>query len=112
MAEMAHVRSPEVAPTRLLYHTDSYLKQFLARVVAVSGNAFALDQTAFFPGGGGQIADRGELILDGPNGRRLPVSGMRKEGGLSGTRWPPRAGSCLPSARRSLASSTGRFATA
>ena len=81
MAEMANSAQPiPVAQTKLLYQTDSYLKQFQARVVAVSGSALALDQTAFFPGGGGQMADRGELILDGPDGRRLPLAGMRKEG--------------------------------
>jgi misacylated tRNA(Ala) deacylase len=78
MAEMAGAERPqEVAPTKLLYQTDSYLKRFEARIVAVAGGALALDQTAFYPGGGGQMADRGELILDG---RRLPLARLRKEG--------------------------------
>ena len=63
--------------TKLLYHEDSYLKRFDATVVAVDGNALALDRTAFFPGGGGQMADRGTLVWQG---RALPVVGMAKRG--------------------------------
>ena len=67
------------SPTTLLYATDSYLRAFEARVVATDGRAVALDQTAFYPGGGGQMADRGELLFEG---RRLPVSGMSKRDGV------------------------------
>jgi misacylated tRNA(Ala) deacylase len=66
-----------VAATSLLYQTDSYLSNFDARIVGVSGSAVALDQTAFFPGGGGQMADRGALMW---NGARLAVVSLRKEG--------------------------------
>jgi alanyl-tRNA synthetase len=48
-----------------LYYSDSYLRVFSARVVArdtFGGNpAVALDQSAFYPEGGGQPADRGTL---------------------------------------------------
>lgn len=67
----------EVTPTTLLYHQDSYLQTFDAAVVAVEGHALALDRTAFYPGGGGQMADRGELVWEG---QRLPLVGLRKEG--------------------------------
>jgi misacylated tRNA(Ala) deacylase len=50
--------------TELLYLTDSYLKEFEARVVAAKGNRVALDRTAFYPGGGGQPADQGRLLWD------------------------------------------------
>jgi misacylated tRNA(Ala) deacylase len=66
----------EVQPTTLLYHTDSYLQTFEAKVVAVDGNAVALESTAFYPGGGGQMADHGELVVDG---RHLPLTGLHKE---------------------------------
>jgi misacylated tRNA(Ala) deacylase len=66
---------PQVAATTPLYHTDSYLTTFDAKVLAVEGNALALDQTAFFPGGGGQLADRGALTW---NGARLPLTGLSK----------------------------------
>jgi misacylated tRNA(Ala) deacylase len=51
--------------TQLLYHTDAYLRDFTATVVGIEGNAVALDATAFYPGGGGQMADRGILRWDG-----------------------------------------------
>jgi misacylated tRNA(Ala) deacylase len=49
--------------TELLCHTDAYLKEFDATVVEVdaAGNGIVLDRTAFFPGGGGQPADKGTL---------------------------------------------------
>ena len=50
--------------TELLYHADSYTRNFNARVLAFQGNALALDRTAFYPGGGGQMADRGVMRCD------------------------------------------------
>ena len=42
--------------TDLLYHTDSYVKEFSAQIVghAPEQNGVLLDRTAFYPGGGGQ----------------------------------------------------------
>ena len=53
--------------TELLYPTDSYLSAFDAEVVAVDreNHGVVLDRTAFYPGGGGQPPDQGELIIDG-----------------------------------------------
>jgi misacylated tRNA(Ala) deacylase len=47
--------------TKLLYHTNSYMYECSARVVAVEGDEVALDATVFFPGGGGQMADHGTI---------------------------------------------------
>ncbi|HYF75437.1 MAG TPA: alanyl-tRNA editing protein [Candidatus Nitrosocosmicus sp.] len=49
--------------TELLFQTDSYLKEFDAEVVETdyAENAVILDQTAFYPGGGGQPNDTGFL---------------------------------------------------
>jgi len=49
--------------TELLYHTDSYLKEFSARIAEVlpEKRAVILDRTAFYPGGGGQVPDNGYL---------------------------------------------------
>jgi misacylated tRNA(Ala) deacylase len=49
--------------TELLYHTDSYLREFSATVTAVDADqkAIVLDRTAFYPGGGGQPSDNGSL---------------------------------------------------
>jgi len=74
--ETEQVQGPTAATTPL-YHTDSYLSNFEARVVGVDGNAVALDQTAFFPGGGGQLADRGAIVW---NGAPLAVTALRKDG--------------------------------
>jgi misacylated tRNA(Ala) deacylase len=83
-----------VAPaTRLLYHTDSYLRVFEATVVAVEGTALALDQTAFFPGGGGQLADRGALAWQG---RSLPLAGLSKRGDVVWHALAPEAGALPP----------------
>jgi misacylated tRNA(Ala) deacylase len=51
--------------TELLYHTDSYLKEFTAKVTGhdAEQNGVLLDRTAFYPGGGGQPNDMGELIV-------------------------------------------------
>ncbi len=45
--------------TNLLYHSDSYLKEFEATVIKsdTEQNAVILDSTAFYPGGGGQVPD-------------------------------------------------------
>ena len=53
--------------TKLLYQTDSYLKKFQAKVEAVDEelHAIVLDQTAFYPGGGGQVPDKGSIEFDG-----------------------------------------------
>lgn len=52
--------------TEALYHLDSYLKEFTAKVLKtdIENNAVILDRTAFFPGGGGQVADQGILRAD------------------------------------------------
>jgi len=53
--------------TALLYQTDSYLIEFNAVVTAVDAEnrAVLLDRTAFYPGGGGQPADDGEMHSGG-----------------------------------------------
>ena len=45
----------------------AYLEEFSAEVIAVEDNKIVLDQTLFYPLGGGQNWDLG--TLDGPNGK-------------------------------------------
>ncbi|MQF83067.1 alanyl-tRNA editing protein [SAR202 cluster bacterium AD-802-E10_MRT_200m] len=47
--------------TEILYHEDSYLRDFQAIVEKVEGTGLVLDRTAFYPGGGGQPSDAGFL---------------------------------------------------
>jgi misacylated tRNA(Ala) deacylase len=53
--------------TELIYQTDSYLKEFDARVIMIDieNRAIVLDRSAFYPGGGGQPCDFGVLDIAG-----------------------------------------------
>lgn len=44
-----------------LFHENPYLKSFKAKVVGVMGRYLVLDETAFYPEGGGQEGDRGVI---------------------------------------------------
>ena len=65
--------------TELLYQTDSYIKEFTARITKVDleNNAIILDRTAFYPGGGGQPADSGTIKV---NDVLMKVKRARKAG--------------------------------
>ena len=65
--------------TESLYHLDSYLQEFDAQIVSVdeAARAIILDQTAFYPGGGGQPCDLGSLQV---NGTTYPVEKVKKQG--------------------------------
>jgi misacylated tRNA(Ala) deacylase len=68
-----------------LCYTDAYARQVEAQVVSLEtvGDAaplVVLDQTVFYPGGGGQPSDRG-LLLRATDGRSWTVRGARKAGG-------------------------------
>ena len=64
--------------TELLYHMDSYAKEFDANVASVlpAERAVVLDRTAFYPGGGGQPCDFGTLTIDGVT---YPVDKVKKQ---------------------------------
>jgi misacylated tRNA(Ala) deacylase len=47
--------------TEILFYQDAYLREFEAAVTGVSVEGIELDRTAFYPGGGGQPADAGEI---------------------------------------------------
>jgi misacylated tRNA(Ala) deacylase len=64
--------------TRELFLKDAYLTEFESPVVEISGREVVLDQTAFYPGGGGQPADKGALGV-GPV--KAAVVDVRREGG-------------------------------
>jgi misacylated tRNA(Ala) deacylase len=69
--------------TELLYQTDSYLKIFEAIVTKQDEeqHTILLDQTAFYPGGGGQPYDLGTLHWDGQS------AGLNRAKNLGGEVW-------------------------
>jgi len=72
----------QLQPTLLLYYEDAYIREFTARVLAIHKATehykIVLDQTAFYPLGGGQPPDRG--TIKGANGEAA-VKEVRIENG-------------------------------
>lgn len=66
--------------TEVLCYTDSYLKEFDAKIIAATANGVVLDRTAFYPGGGGQPSDMGVLHAGGAQHKVTKLS--RVEGQL------------------------------
>jgi len=68
--------------TNLLYYTDAYLREFDSEVVAVDyvNHEVALAETAFFPAGGGQPHDTGELSF--ADARAAVVDVAKEQGGV------------------------------
>ena len=50
--------------TDFLFHDDSYLREFDAKVTGVTEDGVILDRTGFYIGGGGQPHDTGALIVE------------------------------------------------
>ena len=71
--------------TDAICYRDSYARQTRATVAAVTpgsdgqGSLVVLDRTVFYPGGGGQPADRG-VLLRAADGRTWTVQAARKDG--------------------------------
>ena len=62
--------------TEELFREDATLAQCDAVVTKVDERGVQLDRTVFYPHGGGQAGDRGELVL--ADGRVIPIADTRK----------------------------------
>ncbi len=51
--------------SRPLFYDDAYVREFEAAVVGSEGQALFLGRTCFYPRGGGQPGDSGEIEIDG-----------------------------------------------
>jgi len=80
--------------TELLFRDDAYLPACEARVVAVDERGIRLDRTVFYPQGGGQAGDMGELRL--ADGRRIAIIDTRKGDGVDEVLHVPAPGAALP----------------
>ncbi len=79
-----------------LFREDSYLKQCHATVQIAEDQLVILDQTVFYPMGGGQPGDSGTLILE--DGSELRIVDTRKDADERGIAHVLEEGSALPAA--------------
>ncbi len=68
--------SDDILATSELFREDATLRECAARVLALDERGVRLDRTVFYPQGGGQAGDRGELLL--ADGASLVIADTRK----------------------------------
>jgi len=61
--------------TELIFHSESYIKEFEAIIIESLDKGVILDRTAFYTGGGGQPSDAGTLEVEG---QKYSVSGVSR----------------------------------
>jgi misacylated tRNA(Ala) deacylase len=62
--------------TQELFRQDAYLRETPATLTAITEQGVVLDRTVFYPLGGGQAGDSGELVL--PSGAVVVIADTRK----------------------------------
>ena len=62
--------------TEEMFRQDAYARSCEARITAVDDAGVRLDRTVFYPLGGGQPGDRGELVID--DGNTISIVDTRK----------------------------------
>ena len=67
----------ELPPTKLLYYEDENQREFDATVIHSESEKVILDQTIFYPEGGGQPGDFGTFEVDG---QEIEVTDVQKHG--------------------------------
>jgi len=81
--------------TELLFRDDAYLRSCAARIVATDERGIRLDRTVFYPTGGGQPGDTGQLRL--ASGKTFTIIDTVKGDGPDDVIHVPAPGSPLPS---------------
>ncbi len=82
--------------TEAIFREDSYLRECAATVVSADARGIVLDRTVFYPTGGGQPGDIGELRL--ADGGAIAIVDTVKGDGPDDIRHVPAPGSPLPEA--------------
>ncbi|MEX0808048.1 MAG: alanyl-tRNA editing protein [Dongiaceae bacterium] len=81
--------------TEAVFRTDAYARECPARIVAADAGGIRLDRTVFYPMGGGQPGDTGQLVL--PDGTTIEIVDARKgDAGPDDVVHVPAEGSALP----------------
>ncbi len=80
--------------TKALFREDAYLTRCEARVLSVSDRGIELDQTVFYPAGGGQPGDSG--LLQAASGASLRIVDTRKGDSPETIVHVPEPGQALP----------------
>ncbi|RZJ08362.1 MAG: alanyl-tRNA editing protein [Acidovorax sp.] len=62
--------------TQDLFRQDAYLRECSAQITAITDTGIVLDQTVFYPLGGGQAGDSGVLVLG--DGSEIAIADTRK----------------------------------
>ena len=80
--------------TETLFRDDAYLRETPATVVSAEARGVALDRTVFYPQGGGQPGDQGELVVEG--GATIPIVNTIYDADRKTILHVPAEGSALP----------------
>jgi misacylated tRNA(Ala) deacylase len=78
----------------LLFRDDAYLQECTATVTAADESGIRLDRTVFYPTGGGQPGDTGQMVL--ADGSAIEIIDSLKGETMNEVRHIPAAGSELP----------------
>lgn len=80
--------------TELIFRDDAYLRHCEARVISASERGIETDRTVFYPMGGGQPGDTGNLIR--ADGSPLRITDTRKGDSVDSVMHVPEPGQALP----------------